>query len=115
MQSLICDVNVASLRQLLRELTQSLLSAMLACAKANASQAGPKLLVQARVDCDFLQQRLSPLISAEASSLLEKTVQIIEEEAAAKEVAPDALRSAIHAFYAQNNSTMANLFQSFQV
>ena len=112
MQALICDANPGALRSLLRELTQSLLSALLSAAKQNSSSSGPNPLLQARVDCDFLQQRLSSLISAEASLLLEKTIQIVEEEALGKGLSEHQLSDAIHQFNAQN---LATLFQSFQL
>ncbi len=111
-QALICDANPSALRPLLRELTQSLLSALLSTAKQNSSSSAPNSLLQARVDCDFLQHRLASLISAEAGLLLEKTIQVVEEEALSKGVTSTQMAEAIKQFNAQS---MSILFQSFQL
>jgi hypothetical protein len=111
-QAMICDANPAALRPLLRDLTQSLLSALLVAAKLRASASGPKALLQARLDCDFLQQRLAPLISTEASLLLEKTIQIVEEEALRQGATEQKMIERLRQFSSQN---MATLFQSFQL
>lgn len=114
-QALICDANSGALRPLLRELTQSFLSSLLSVAKRRTASCDSHTLLQARIDCDFLQQRLSSLISAEASLVLEKTIQLLEEEAENKGLQAEQLREGINQFFAQNMITLSNLFQSFQL
>lgn len=114
-QSLICDVSLTTLRPLLRDLTHSLLSALLQTAKLHVEQLGPAGLIQAKIDLDYVQQRLAPLITPEAAEILAKTGQLLDVEFDERRIAGAALRVALDQFYADHSISYKNLFLSFQL